>query len=405
MLLDISESILCGHPALKSIDLNVLIPNQFAPQFIVNSDLKDISGTGQTFLKSITKTTHPEVGDYMNTFKDSGIVSQIESKGLSMAYDDLKKLINESGQSFPVYEKRTGENGFSEPGMWGYLKDIYISTKLFQDLVKQNDTYLRLVQSLCDNISAAFSGVVQLKVLPHERSAKFTIQDMNYNPRSTPEAVINLPVFTPGSINSAFMTGAEFSIKLSQEMVNQMVAQSSEGKNASGLTGDIQKVGPQKVSRFMGSDRLYEAGRLTDIPAVTASLEKPTTPPSAPPPHPRAFPGTKFKYYQEKGGKRFILIEPEPAFLREVLTRDVSGKTIYINSPIMSGTKFSMTTLGIGGFTFLGQFTIDHVPTAYNSKNCVWQIADIKQTISNGMWNTTITADCRPLSFIKKAKV
>jgi len=57
-----------------------------------------------------------------------------------------------------------------------------------------------------------------------------------------------------------------------------------------------------------------------------------------------------------------------------------------------------MDILGIGGITFLSQFTLDHVPSSYNYEQCVWQISQVSHKIENKVWITSITADPRPLT-------
>jgi len=395
--LDMITTVICGHPAVKSTDINVLIPNKYAPKFITKT-------TSQDNTQLLSKIKTKEIGDYDNTFKDAGIGSVIKDKKLSDEYDDLFKLINSKtvdvdshkGNSFPVFEHGKDENNkYSDVGMWGYLRDIYISVELLSGIVNRNESSYRILEELCNTISNAFCGMVQLKVVPHQHASQFSILDQNYNPRHTSDSVGEgeLPRFVPASINSAYMTEAGLSVKISQEMANQMVAQSSADKNIDGM---IQKTGLQQPSRFLGNDRLYEVGRIPIVESDQIVAESKETDTS------RNFPG-EFIFTQNKEGKVCILIENDKEFMLKILSNENSGKAIYINSPIMSGTKFTMTTLGIGGFTFLGQFTLDHVPKSYAYKNCVWQIADIKQTISSGMWTTTITADCRPLSYIRKA--
>jgi hypothetical protein len=190
------------------------------------------------------------------------------------------------------------------------------------------------------------------------------------------------------------MVDAAFGAKLSQEMANQMVAYSSAGKMFNGTYSNV-RVGMKQASRFVGNDRLYDLGMVSaSMPAD--SSEEPDKSVST-----RDFPGN-FYFYQNgnENGKKYILVDPDPKFMQGILSKDKSGTMIYINSPILPGTKFSAKLLGIGGFTFLGQFALDYVPKMYSYTNCVWQIADIKQTVTENIWYTELTADCRPLSYI-----
>ena len=153
----------------------------------------------------------------------------------------------------------------------------------------------------------------------------------------------------------------------------------------------------------MGSDRLYYVGLLREAEASDASPVADSSNQNKESVSSREFSdvGGWYFYKDDKSNKFYILVDPNSQFMKEILTSDESGTAIYMNSPLMPGTKFDMETLGIGGFTLLGQFTLDHVPPAYAFKRCVWQIGDIKQVISpGGVWKTMVTADCRPLSYI-----
>lgn len=396
-VLDIGDTVICGHPAIKSTDKDILIPNQFAPRFTTEDSEQKTNNKnrGEGRIDMVRPTAGGET--YYNLFSKTGIKSVIDDRKLTKEYDNLRDVINKDGNSFPMYEKG-GPEGMkhSYPGTWGYLKDIYVSTTLIKELTYGHDGAYSMLNALLSRINTAFSGVVQLKVVPHQHNAKLSIIDTNYNPNAFPEPASTLVRFSPGSVNSAFMTSVAFSVKLSQEMASQMVAQSSAGNNVNGIQ---QNVGVQKASKFVGNDRLYEKGILDINDESITSRDQITKDVSD-----RAFSvGTKWYWYQNKkeNDKKYILTEPDAIFMQNIVTSDDSGKIIYINSPMISGTKFTMETLGIGGFTFLGQFTLDHVPKTYNYQNCVWQIADIKQKVGNGVWTTEVAADCRPLSYIQ----
>jgi len=405
LVLDISETVICGHPAIKSINKDILIPNQYAPRFTtINSETAEALLVGGKSEKEGYKTlekTEIKVGDesvkYFKLFKGTGIESIMTSQNLTKEFDDLKQLFNYSSgsNSFPVFSKGVGENNkHLLPGTWGYLKDIFVSTELIKTVMGRNDTAYSMIQDLLAIISEAFCGIVQLKLYPKPNSSELSIMDANCNPRSTPKSVIELTRFVPGSVNSAFMTNVGLEINLSQNMINQMVAQSSAevlSPNKTNVSVDMKK-----ANRFVGNDRLYDVGTVPDT-GISDSDKKSEKPVSS-----RDFTTeNRFYCYKRKGGKKkYILTEHDSDFMKSVLTKDNSGTMIYVNSPIMPGTTFTMETLGIGGFTFLGQFTLDHVPNPYNYKGCVWQIRDITQKIGGGTWKTEIKADCRPLSYV-----
>jgi hypothetical protein len=97
----------------------------------------------------------------------------------------------------------------------------------------------------------------------------------------------------------------------------------------------------------------------------------------------------------------FILTETDSSFLKNILLDTRDKKAVYTNNGIMPGTEFKMELLGIGGITFLSQFTLEHVPSSYNYERCVWQVSQVSQKIENKIWTTTVTAQARPLTVLE----
>jgi hypothetical protein len=401
-VLDISDTVICAHPMIKSTDIEILIPNQYAPRFTTLTSEQNAGNTDSSDKSKSILTQQVESQDYSKLFKDTGVFIILRNQGtgnqLTTEFDDLFSVINKgsNGNSFPVFKTGADANNKgSPPGSWGYLKDIFVSVDLIKDVVEKNDTAFRVIQDLMDHISQALCGVVQLKVIPHQLATALSVIDTNYNPNSTTSAAETLYKIIPGSVNSAYILNAGFSVKLSQDMANQMVAESANATAG----GNMKSIGVKKYHRFIGSDRLYDYGTITS--SLPPSVDSTKTQAEV---SDRDF-SNKFPFYQDgtKKNKKYLLIEPNVDFMKMVLSSDTTGKMIYMNSPLMPGTKFEMETLGVGGITFLSQFTLDHVPETYSYKNAVWQIADIEQKIAQGgMWTTRIVADCRPLSFISK---
>ena len=402
-VLDISDTVLCGHPAMKSTDEDILVPNQFAPRLTTKYSEQRVNNNVSS---GVLRTAQVETSTYSKLFVEgSQLGAIINNNGLTTEYDDLFSLINKqnnpspAGKSFPVYEKGTTYNtSNSLPGTYGYLKDLFVSTAMISDLMKTCDSAYRLLEALLHRINDALCGVAQLKVVPHQFSSGLSIIDMNYNPRSNSKSVETLPRFTPGSVNSAYMVNATFTVDLSPEMANQMVAQSSAG-----IKNGIQvRTGVQQANRFVGSDRLFDVGTLP-TGSQNSDDDPPTTNTSETSGRDFDPNSDKWYYFQNKKDEsknKPLLIERDADFMRSIVSSDINGTMIYINSYIMPGIHCTVETLGIGGFTFLGQFTFDHVPHQYSYTNAVWQISDIKQSISNGNWKTVITADVRPLSYV-----
>jgi hypothetical protein len=224
-----------------------------------------------------------------------------------------------------------------------------------------------------------------------------------------------------GAIDSAFLKNVSFDVKLSAEMMNQLVMQSANPEqDPNGSTSTSNTKATPITSRYSAGDRLYRKGEIKTIITSESSavvetpeqqkkrvtqeqtvknkeIEKKKTA--------RSESNDNFFIYYEpnpndpKNPIRYYLYEKDKDFLNNLLTLP-NKKSSYLNNAIMPGTTLTLELLGISGINYLSQFVIDHAPDAYNYENAVWQISDIKQTIEDKMWTTTVTAQVRPLTVL-----
>ena len=413
--LDIKDVPICAHPAMKSAKEAILIPNQFAPRFVNRDSDHPEMGRSKT-LRSVTTVGTAAIppsapnGAYFALFPD--VLKTIRDFKFDDSYDDLKSIINskaEGGNSFPVFSDYTGTKniGAVRAGYWGYLQDIFVSVSLLKDLVEKNDTALKLIEELLQQISEATCNICQLKVIPDTNgNQRFSVVDMNFSTVNTATEAAKLERISLGSVDTAYVRTADFGVKLSPEMSNQMVMQSASGKGNTNLPNGAGTIitDPKKMgfSRFAAGDRMFDRGF---IPDTTKSTN------ASPPNDERA----KFKRYFDENGQSnfltykkgsgdnvevFILCEKDSSFLKAVLLDMKNQHAVYTNNPIMPGTEINIELLGIGGITFLSQFTLDHVPDSYSYQRAVWQVSNVKQKVENNMWTTTITAQARPLTIL-----
>jgi hypothetical protein len=411
---DITDIPMAAHPALKSTDKNVLFPNQYAPRFVTFDAAK--AGKNKKRLNSVktvgnasTATTSAE-GTYYSLFPD--ILKVMRDHKFDDSYDDLRSVINPKGNSFPMFEPyvdKTNKIGSVKPGYWGYLQDVYISLELFKSLVEKNETTLKLVEALLQHISQASCDISQLKLSPDTvGNGRYGVFDANFSAVNDEKEADKLMRITLGSVNSAFVRSADFGVKLSPEMANQMVMQSASGKGNDQLPPNaaVNTTDPKimVVSRFSRGDRMFDRGIVERTP-ISNNSDKNSESDRA-----------KFKrffdengnstFYTFKKGKGddaevFILCENDSSFLKSLLLDTKNKDAVYTNNGIMPGTEINIEFLGIAGITFLSQFTLDHVPESYTYKKAVWQVSNVKQKIENNFWTTTITAQARPLTTLK----
>jgi hypothetical protein len=422
--IDIKNVPVVAHPALKSTSINFIIPNQFAPRFVSNKNKEeDLTGKNLGNAKIPTGEYHALFPSVMKLIKDSK---------LDETYDDLVEALKTQGvdtRSFPMYSNynENSTSNRSNVGYWGYLEDIFVSEKYFIELVKTNDTIAVLMKTLFENLSHAMCNISNIK-LDSEKTNNTVMRavDHNFTPVTSPDDVKDFVRISLGSINSAFLRTADFSIKLSSEMSNQMMAQSVSGKDMEkGYGTPDYNPSDMQVSQHSLGDRMIDRIAIPKQSAVPSNTD-----PSS----------NKLKYTRELNeydsrdfnilkigpgkvasiidavgnyamfnsttsktqGKLYILAEKSPDYLKKILWDKGDKKAIHVNNVIMPGTELKMELLGIGGITFLSQFTLDHVPSSYNYERAVWQVSQVSQKVENKVWTTTVMAQARPLTAFEK---
>lgn len=435
-VLDIEKVPMCAHPAIKSTNPNFIIPNQYAPRFVARDvDGPGIESQGRKKLSTVQKvggmpsaSSPSPSGEYFKLFPN--ILKTLKDNQLDDSYDNLLEALSTSNAkpkhgSFPQfkdYDEGEGKTKYPKAGYWGYLEDIFVSVKHFKGLVEKNETVLRLIEELLQGISESMCNIVQLQLKPDTSGGikKFVI-DNNFTPVGDKESADALPRFALNAVNYAFMKNSSIGVKISAEMMNQMVMQSASRKPLPDKYGTATyDPKTMKYSTFQRGDRLFDRGVFT--PTQTEKSDKAND--SEKLKLSRLFTEQNkdfyvYRYNPTKKGMSFIerivgtgtdvpdqifiLTETGPAFLKNILLEMKSAeKSVYTNNGIMPGTDFKMEFLGLGGITFLSQFTLDHVPASYNFKNVVWQIADVKHKVDNKVWTTSITAQARPLNSLRE---
>jgi len=456
-VLDINKTPISAHPAIKSVSPNFIIPNQYAPRFVAAdpdskkeqknsrlSELKQVGNLPQSSNKS------PQ-GEYFSLFPE--ILDVIKEHQFIDEYDDLVLALATSNAkpkhgSFPQlisYNEGEKKTNYPKPGYWGYLEDIFVSIKYFKELVQKHDTLLKLLEELLQGISEATCNVAKLQLKPDTSGGtKFYVIDHNFTPVGDRESAEDLTRFVMNANNYAFMKNASFDVKISSEMVNQMVMQSASRKPLpQGYGTATYDPVSMKYSIFSRGDRMFDRGVYT--PKQTEESNKSNTdkkfsrmfdkengdfyvyeyksPVKKRIPNPRYVEIPRnIPTYGAPGGmlgrgmmpepefivinepvQKFILAETSNTFLKTILMGiKTAQNATYVSNGLMPGTIFKMEFLGISGITFLSQFTLDHVPNLYDYTNAVWQISDVKHRVENKIWTTNISAQARPLVTLKK---
>lgn len=402
------DNVLIGaHPGLKSIDPDVLIPNKFSPKYIRTDTKGKTSSSGK--LSTIENGEH---------YKKYGRIQNVLNEfGFSDDYDDLLDLLDNTvdadakGASFPVFsdsdisDENARKTYKQSIGYLGYLKDVYISTEFIKISAKENSTVKSMLSSILNKISHALSGVNELRLFPDSNNNEnyVTVMDIKFAPALNEKTASELTRLVPGSVNHAYLLSAGMDVKMSPEMANQVLftagkseLAAKEGKAPNDTSKpDDQKTVPTEnadsFGRFVSNDRLATDAYKSPSKISTADSKSEKGKLS------RNTNDEGFNIYSERGVD-FYLNEPDQTLMKQIVMEDKSAGAVYVNSPVMPNTTFEFETLGISGFTFLGMYTLDHVPEQYSYKNGIWSINSVKHTISQGIWKTTIGAQLRQIT-------
>lgn len=408
--IDITNVLIGAHPGLKSIDLDIIIPNKFAPKYIKKET------TGNT--KSTGNLNKIENGEYYSKY--GRIESILKEFGFTDQYDDLQAILNKKvdpefkGKSFPIFSETdvtdaTSKNFYKQSfGYFGYLKDVYISTDFIKSSANENSTVKSMLTSILSKISHALSGVNELRLLPDTNANQnyVTVMDIKFAPVLNEKTASELTRIVPGSVNHAYLLSAGMDVKMSPEMASQVIftagsaelaARDAKAPNDT-KDDDADKTKPTQDSnsfgRFVSNDRL--ADKAYKSPATTSNTDNKNTKSALS----RNTNDEGFNIYSDSldSGIDYYFNEPSDTLMKQIVMEDRNSAAAYVNTPVMPNTIFEFEVLGIAGFTFLGMFTLDHVPEQYSYKNAVFSIKSVSHTISSGVWKTSIGAELRQIS-------
>lgn len=418
--LNIKNVKISAHPAIKSISKNILLPNQFAPRFTIKQDSQTSTQENPAIASGNLSSVVIENAEYLTLFAEA-VNEVIVKNNYTDEFDNLKEIINPEGNSFPVFKDEKYVDpfgrelqGIHKAGYWGYLEDIYVDLKHFQDLVRESDTLKILIESLLKSISAAMSDICALKlVVADGNNTEYTVVDNNNTPITNTENAGEFPIIALNSIGSAYLKTATLSVKVSSDMAAQMVLQSASRKELSGQysqgnndpkTMPVSDTSQGSILFDIGVHDLSEPSNKSDNSSQSTYTRMLAV-------------GSNFYTYRvrteknetdnnQNGGvntkkvssiKEYILVEKDAGLMRSILNNKQDKNATYINNTIMPGTKFEMELLGLGGIRYLSQFKLANVLDQYNYKNAVWQVSMIKHKVEDKIWTTYVMAEARPM--------
>lgn len=424
------DVIISGRPVIKSVcnkpaDLNVIIPNMYAPRLMRDKNTSDSKSTLLAALRESAigplipdpnsgKATAHAGGTYSgvvdnpsfqtpdNKFAETAkaIKGELDKRGFVDTVDDLQK-VTYAVNSFPRYSKLpAGSNPNdmerdSAPGFWGELGDIYISNELIKRAVESNDTFLKMLEAILAEVAVAGSGIWEFKVIPNGMNG-VTVMDTTYCPIYDAKQIDKLVKFTIGQTHSSAFTEYSMDIK----MVMEMALQAQLGAQSS--------VDPKRVDMFTQEDRLYDIpGSFTMVGDNNVKLTEEEKRRAAIAQE-AAAKAEEAKLNERATDEGFVVLhryfegvdyyfnEKDPELMKQLI--QIKSKSDPSATPVFPGTEFSFSMPGIAGFTFLALFVLDAVPAPYSYKRALFQVKTVTNSISGNNWKTSVVAQVRPLS-------
>ena len=363
-----------------------------------------------------------------------------KSIDLAVFRDNLDGIINRfrynnydvpGTRSFPQW-KDDDENG-KAAGYWGYLKDLYVNTKVLIECAKSSETVEIFYSSLLEKINSAAAKIWELAIVDDpEDSSKLRIVDKKYVQYNK----MKIYQFDVGSSNN-FIKTLNFTAQLSNVAANQVISSATSNKkpNDNSVNGDVNS---NQTLQFPYGDRFYEDGGMMSKPRkidnnleIIKQLQG----------NPQASTATKgsyimsFKSYKngnfkpqtkeqiaaagaaaraggggagafgsfnpgtdEVTGWNIVnLVLPNDSLLIALMNDMDFKNNTNIYGGQQPGFTVEMTLQGISGLRTFQLFSLKNLPSPYSDREIICQIVDVSHKVDSANWTTTIKAGIRSI--------
>jgi len=363
-----------------------------------------------------------------------------KSIDLAVFRDNLDGIINRfrynnydvpGTRSFPQWET-DDENG-KAAGYWGYLKDLYVNTKVLIECAKSAETVEIFYSSLLEKINSAAAKIWELAIVDDpEDSSKLRIVDKKYVQYNK----MKIYQFDVGSSNN-FIKTLSFTAQLSNVAANQVISSATSNKktNDNSVNGDVNS---NQTLQFPYGDRFYEDGGMMSKPRkidnnleIIKQLQG----------NPQASTATKgsyimsFKSYKNGNFKPQTqkqiddaaaaaraggggagasgafntgtnevtewnivnLVLPNDSLLIALMNDMDFKNNTNIYGGQQPGFTVEMTLQGISGLRTFQLFSLKNLPSPYSDREIICQIVDISHKVDSANWTTTIKAGIRSI--------
>lgn len=437
---DISESVISGHPNLMSCDAKVVVPNYGAPKYHYGGIGWLDYGYKKPGDASSEVGESTEGSEYRNQFVFAHEISkasprpadQIISKVLyqfavtngaprSCYRSDLDRIMNVwryrnvripkpivSSYSFPSTEDVTLPSGIKlEKDVSGLLSNIYVSYAAFKEIIEDTSvaSYTDVYKKLLEVIMMSTDGFWDLALV--EAEGKMTIVDRRYISKSNIMAQGD-PTYSFDYYDAdSLIKTLKFRPQLSDAQATRAIYGETNNKDSKYVYIDKNDLLDYK---FKDAVILPTKDKEQGDPA--GELEKMKTQKN----QIRALLHTVQKINDDKDGTYQMtvisntgiegeivkLVLPNQQLLRLLLDdKDETNNPRYC--AIQPGITLELTLMGIGGLRTFQYFIIKNLPEPYSNRNIIFRIINVRQSVETGNWETTIQAGLLPLrNYIKQ---
>jgi hypothetical protein len=425
-----------AHPNIISCNKKFLIPNAMAPYFSPES-LSD----------SPERTTQPKNKLTESPLFESSKLNKTDSadKLMDMVLNNKKRrqnlsealnYLNEDGwwnHSFPSLE--------SVPNSlyYGYLSDIFLDYSSIEEKIIRSKSIKDFFTTLCQELNSEIR-IWNIEFVSGTKQNTWTFRDSKFLDIDRLKAIkkefgiihdgdliYNLDVFTQESV----IKELSFGVKLSDSVANMVLHQANSQLATDGgnVTTTNQKFFINPVSDYL-LEKLATNKTGGNSTSLTGKELNPSNYNQLPQSQKDAVDAKRENYLKalsEKATKErsfmkniddnVILFEEQingqpRKTLRLNLPPDQKSKLLHmledeeqplftnLNSMPIPGVKVEFTLLGVAGFRTFQVFKVSNLPKPYD-KGALFQITEIKHSITTDGWNTRIVANVRPIKSIE----
>lgn len=410
---DISSTIISGHPNLISCNKNVLIPNSIAPkinkgnypgtatkinEYWVNnydniSEKDKLYKSFEKARKVFKMNRSTIITDRSDEVVLSGFARENLDEVINYIYYNKNKKARDC--SFPSKSDIIIGSNKYEKYKFGYLKNIYFNKNKLKSIISDSENIKQILDQILNELNDSVNNFWKLDVVQNKDGNGCQIIDKSIN---------NLKEcyqFEVGTQNS-FVKEIDFSVKLSDAQSLNVLFSSGINKPDNENSIDSNENSIVNVSFYDIFENTDSSDKKNIIPkeeSSTLSLIQSVDPNL----NSLGILRMSFKATFQKNSYTDIDKVPDHVVclnmnsdMKDILSSllddgDFKNNKIYAN--IADNFVLNLKLDGIFGIKIMDNFSISNLPKPYSPENIVFQVNEVSHAISdNGKWETNVSA-------------